>query len=378
MSKIISLAILLLTATIALADVKVVRVPDGGIEPQAAVDAQGVIHLPYFNGEDNRGDIFYVSSANAGDSFSTPVRVNSQAGSAMVVGSVRGPQMALGRDGRVHVAWMGSGVATPKAPGNGVPMLYAGSNDDGTFTEQKNVIAKQPGLDGGGSIAVDDEGHVYIAWHAPLKKGDEEQGRQVWIAKSADDGKTFAPEFSARSGLAIGACGCCSLRIAVGQNGAVAGLFRQADQKVNRGTNFFITDAAVTRAARVRVIAPMRSGICVMSNYSLISIPKAWLTAYETAGEVFFQILSQSGETTLAISSVGKGKYPAMALSSNRRVLIARAVGTGWKKGGSVAWQQFDLAGVPIPGTAGDAPDLQAWNYPAVVTLADGSFVVMY
>jgi len=378
MRKIFSLlAVLLLTAVVH-ADVKVVRVPDGGIEPQAAVDAKGVIHLIYYKGPDNAGDIFYTTSANSGETFADAVRVNSQPGSALAVGGVRGAQMALGREGKIHVAWMGSGTAKPKAPDGTTAFLYASSNADGTFTQQKNIIAAQPGMDGGGSIAADNAGHVYIAWHAPTIKGEGEQGRLVWIAKSIDDGKTFAPEFAIRSGPVVGGCACCSLHIAVGPGGEVAGLFRQADKKVNRATNFFITDARVTKAAMIRPIAPMKSGVCIMSNFSLVRAQNAWLAAYETSGEVYLQALSRTGEETLSVSEGGKGKYPSIALNQKGQILIARAVGTGWKKGGTVAWQIFDLKGEAIADTAGEASDLPAWSYPAALAMPDGAFVVIY
>ena len=69
--------------------VKMVRVPDAGIQPQAAVDDKGVIHLIYFKGDPAKGDIFYVHSADGGATFSAPVRVNSQPGSAIAIGTIR-------------------------------------------------------------------------------------------------------------------------------------------------------------------------------------------------------------------------------------------------------------------------------------------------
>jgi hypothetical protein len=56
------------------------------------------------------------------------------------------------------------------------------------------------GLDGGGSVTADRAGNVYIAWHGIAtdeKSGAGVQGearRQVWITKSADDGRTFPDE----------------------------------------------------------------------------------------------------------------------------------------------------------------------------------------
>ena len=76
--------------------VKTLRVPDGGIQPQLAVGKDGAVHMLYYKGEAGAGDIFYVMSADAGQSFSDPMRVNSQPGSAIAAGTIRGAHLALG------------------------------------------------------------------------------------------------------------------------------------------------------------------------------------------------------------------------------------------------------------------------------------------
>src|SRR5437016_3895071 len=91
------------------ARVEVVATPDGGIQPQAVVGAKGALHLIYFKGDPAAGDLFYVRRDPGSSGFSAPVRVNSQPGSAIAIGTIRGGQLALGRSGRVHVVWNGSG-----------------------------------------------------------------------------------------------------------------------------------------------------------------------------------------------------------------------------------------------------------------------------
>src|SRR5262245_12565382 len=81
------------------------RTPNGGIQPQAVADAKGAVHLIYFKGEAGAGDLFYVRRDASRERFSAPIRVNSQPASAIATGTVRGGQIALGKDGRVHVAW---------------------------------------------------------------------------------------------------------------------------------------------------------------------------------------------------------------------------------------------------------------------------------
>jgi hypothetical protein len=215
--------------------VRVVRVPNGGIQPQVAKDDAGIVHLIYFKGNARAGDLFYVTSGDGGRTFSKPMHVNSQEGSVLAIGTMRGAQLAVGKAGRAHVSWMGSDKAQPRGPGGeGVtPMLYARLNDaKTTFEEQRNVIQEKAGLDGGGSVAADSQGRVYVAWHAPSKRQGDEADRRVWLAVSSDEGKTFAKE-QPISPSGLGSCGCCGMRL-LAAGDAVYALFRSAREMVHR------------------------------------------------------------------------------------------------------------------------------------------------
>src|SRR5262249_61925015 len=110
---------------------------------------------------------FYVRREAGKTAFSSPLKVNSQAGSAIATGTIRGGQLALGKNGRVHVAWNGSGKAQPRSAGQYTsPMLYARLNDAGTaFEEQRNLMQVTTTLDGAGTVAADQDGNAYGAWH---------------------------------------------------------------------------------------------------------------------------------------------------------------------------------------------------------------------
>src|SRR5262245_15276387 len=105
-------------------EVRVLRVPEGGIQPQAVVDGHGKLHLICFRGDDGHGDIFYVTSVDGGRTFAPPLQVNSRAGSAIAIGNIRGAHLAVGRNGRAHVAWMGTDRSAP-GPESATPMVYA-------------------------------------------------------------------------------------------------------------------------------------------------------------------------------------------------------------------------------------------------------------
>jgi hypothetical protein len=90
-----------------LPEVRIARVPNGGIQPQVVVEPNGTLDILYFSGDPKGGNLFFVRSKDQGQTFSSPLQVNSQPGSAIALGTIRGGQMALGAGGRVHVAWNG-------------------------------------------------------------------------------------------------------------------------------------------------------------------------------------------------------------------------------------------------------------------------------
>ena len=358
--------------------VTVRRVPGGGVQPQVAVDARrGVVHLVYLSGDPGHSDVEYVRSTDEGATWSSPIRVNSQPGSAIAIGTVRGAHVALGREGRVHVAWMGTNRAEPKGPDGAAPMLYSRLGDDGkSFEPQRNVIASHPGLDGGGSIAADEQGNVYVAWHAPTVPKTGEQNRRVWVARSTDDGRAFAPEV-ALSDLGTGACGCCGMRL-FAAGGKVYALYRGAAEEVNRGMYLIEAGSDLSRPSS-RQIAPMKIGICVMSTAAFGPSSGGPLAAWETKDQVFWSQIGLGPVHSLPPADALKSrKHPAIAANPAGDVLLAWGEDTGWNKGGSVGWQVFDAAGQAARGGAGRAADLPAWDSPAVFPSSGGGFVVIY
>jgi hypothetical protein len=205
--------------------VALLRVPNGGIQPQAVADPKGTLHLIYFKGDNaGAGDLFYVRREAGTERFSDPMRINSRPASACAIGSVRGGQVALGKGGRrLHVVWNGKGTE------------YARLNDSGTaFEEQRDLMRQTQIPDGGGTVAADEAGNVYVIWHG-IRNGEKasEDTRKVWVARSQDEGKTFSMEAPAWT-QPTGVCACCSTRAFADHKGAVYLLYRSATAKVNR------------------------------------------------------------------------------------------------------------------------------------------------
>jgi hypothetical protein len=368
------------TADAAPVGVAVHRVPEGGLQPQVAVDSLGTVHLIYLKGDPAGSDVFYVRSTDDGQTWSNPIRVNRVPGSAIALGTVRGAHLAVGRNGRVHVAWMGSKDAEPKAPNGKPPMLYARLSASGdSFEPERNLISSHVGVDGGGSVAADEAGNVYVAWHAPERPGGKEQDRRVWVARSTDDGVTFAPEV-ALSKADTGACACCGMRIAA-RDGKVFVLYRGASQQINRGMYLSEANADLTEP-RSREISPMKIGMCVMSTSAFNPNSSRVLAAWQTGEQVYWsdasKALAAEGNASAPPGAARDRKHPAIATIKSGEVLLAWTEGTAWNKGGRLAWQLFKSDGKPVEGSAGTSDDLPAWGSPAVFVARDQHFVVLY
>ena len=362
------------------AEVKLMRTPGGGIQPQAVVDGKGVLHLIYFFGEPGGGDVYYVRQAANAAEFSKPIRVNSVPGSVIATGSVRGAHLAVGKGGRVHVAWMG---AHEEGPNKIVPMLYTRLNDAGTaFEPQRNVMQFAAGLDGGASVAADNFGDVYVVWHANPNH-DGEVHRRVWMAHSRDDGKTFAreaaidPEVNQQS---TGACGCCGMRAFADEKGSLYVFYRAATEQIHRDMILLVSHDRGKNFAAQRV-AKWELNACPMSTDFIGQAGSNVLLAWETAGQVFYADVvrgAQKGPEPIAAPGAETDrKHPVVAGNSRGETLLAWTKGTAWQRGGSVEWQVFDQAGHPTA-VKGTAPGVPVWGLVAAFARPDGGFTILY
>lgn len=363
-----------------------VRLPDGGVQPDVAVDERGIAHVVYLAGEPGAADVFYLAMRPDGTRVSAqPIRVNSQPGSAIATGTIRGAQIALGRGGRVHVAWNGSGRAEPRPPINpktkraGMPMLYARSDPSRrAFEPQRNLITRTTNLDGGGSIAADPDGGVFVAWHAHPASGEgTEEARRVWLARSEDDGATFSRE-EAVAGEKTGVCGCCALRLAASGAGDLHLLYRSATATVHRDIHSLISRDRGRTFAGAK-LHEWNVGACPMTSMAIADAQGGVLQAWETDGQVFFGRRGAAGPPQAPPAGPGspRRKHPRLAVGADGTVLLVWTEGTSWAKGGALAWQAFAPDG-RATAMKGSKPGVPAWGFAAAVARPDGGFTIVY
>ena len=366
--------------------VLVAAVPGGGIQPQLIL-AQEVLHLIYYAGDPKHGDVFYTRSEDFGRTFAAPIRVTSQAGSAIAMGAIRGAQLSVGKSNRVHVAWNGSDAAEPRGPINpesgkpGSPMLYARLNDAGTaFEPQRNLMLDTFGLDGGGSVAADHSGNVFVAWHGKAPGAREgEAGRQVWIAQSQDEGRTFAKEHPATT-EPTGACGCCGLRLFADSRGEIYGLYRSAKENVHRDI-YLLRSSNAGKTFSLAQLHKWDLNACPMSSMAFFEAGDEVLGAWETETQVYFAPVNRAVDLAKRAMLAPPGekpkrKYPAIARNRRGETLLAWVEGAGWQRGGVLGWQLFDRAGLPA-GASEARRDVPVWSFPAVFVRPDEGFTIL-
>jgi hypothetical protein len=221
-----------------------------------------------------------------------------------------------------------------------------------------------------------------VAWHAhPAGAAADELHRRVFIARSTDDGRNFEAE-KAVNRESSGACGCCGLKAFADSRGRLSILYRDADAAGNRDMMLLTSvDHGLNFASQV--IGPWRASTCPMSTQSLSEgRDGALLAAFESGGQVFNALVpANRADPRDPISApsgkAGSRKHPVLVASagSGAGSLMVWTEGTGWAKGGSLAWEWTDPAGKSARESAAGVP---VWGSVAVAAEHDGSFTIIY
>jgi hypothetical protein len=353
--------------------VEMLRLPGEGIQPQVVMDEQQVLHVLYFKGLPAGGDLYYIRRPQGAAGFSSPLRVNSTPGSALATGSVRGGQLAVGANGRAHVAWYGArelDIAGAKRR----PVWYARLGDDARFAPQVNVAAVSTGIDGA-TLAADRAGNVYVAWHGQGQQ-DGEAHRTVYVARSRDGGVRFAREEPAAPAT-TGACGCCGLRAVVDSTGAANILYRAATGGVHRDAAWLALSGAGSTPV---VLQSWNVNACPMSTFALGRDGRDLVAAWETEGQIYYARLdpgARTFSTPLAMDGPAGRKHPAVATNAAGVTLVAWTEGTGWARGGTAAWQALGRDGKSLAAQSNAGP-VPVWGLVAAAARPDGSFIVLH
>ena len=119
-----------------------------------------------------------------------------------------------------------------------------------------------------------------------------------------------------------------------------------------------------------------------MSSEALVEGPNGVLAAWETEGQVkFARVDAQAVKLGQPVAAPGVGrnrKHPVLAVNARGETLFAWTEGTGWNKGGDLAWQVYDSAGKPVGAAGRLAGAIPVWGLAAAASRPDGGFTLIY
>ena len=230
----IVLIAIIATAALAQPAVNVIKAPAGCFVPDVIVDSKGTVHMVYALNK----NAYYVHSADNGKTFSEPVKVNSEGTVCFTMGE-RGPKLAVGGDGVIHVVWMDIW-----APGVKTFARHACSTDGGKTFQPLKIISSMSGNDGL-TIAADDKGNVLAFWHTmnPPTTGLPKAATFLHVVRSTDSGATWGKDEHVKiANLTELACSMCMMRARIAADGSVLLAFRSAENSIR---DFYVLKGSV-------------------------------------------------------------------------------------------------------------------------------------
>ncbi|MDX6304601.1 MAG: hypothetical protein QOI77_1570 [Blastocatellia bacterium] len=206
-------------------------------EPAVTIAKDGGAYVVWVEHRDRDGDVMLRRFNGAGQPLGDPIRINPQPGQAT---AWRGdpPTVAVAADGTLYVGWT---ARVESSTGNLTDIYLSASRDGGkSFASPVKVNDDQkPAVHGMHSLAISDDGRVYLAWldernvaPAPMQdmKMDAnssgrhvESNREVFLASSVDGGQSF----SQNQRVATDVCPCCKTSLAVAKDGRIYVSWRQ-------------------------------------------------------------------------------------------------------------------------------------------------------
>lgn len=299
--------------------VQVIRVPDGGTVPDAEIDKEGTLHLAYLSAD----NIYYVRSTDDGQTFSKPIRVNTEAGFASG-GRYRGPDLAVDEKGQVHVVWYNAAYQQGR-PHDAWGVMYARLRPGDDAFEPSRNLNHLPSDNY--ALAADRRGTVAVVWMA----------EDVFVSRSEDGGDSFAAPLT----LEADPCECCGSRVLLSKQESLAVLYRDKANNI-RDMYLAVLPGGETAFSYVKLSqTPWHIDACPMTGGFLSSDGEGLLAAWETLGQVYFSRLDERGQPVGEdeIPVAARGKYPVVLRAPDGTVLVA------WKQRSELVWQRFGADG---------------------------------
>jgi len=360
-----ALLIVAISASYVRAEVITIKTPHDGLVPEIVLDDSGILHLTYGRG----GNGYYVQSRDSGKTFSQPVQVNQRA-DTVTVGGERSPKLAIGKDGVIHVAWLGH-----YQRGGGV--WYTRSTDGGqTFEPERSLLDTRAGTDSV-TIIADKEGNLFAFWlDARLPKDEQSPvAHPIFMTRSTDNGLTFSPNQPLKHDHPGSTCACCRLEARIGDDGYIYLAFRSGYQSIR---DLYLLKGRKTennfKSVRVSVDDWKLEG-CPMSGAPFgVDSSGRVIISWMSQGKVYWSI-SDKGATRfvprIAAPDGGSSEnHPTVLINRKGEVLLI------WKQGAQVRWARYTVDG-KFTGASGTVGELPGRNKPTAFIGADDNLYIV-
>jgi hypothetical protein len=156
-------------------------------------------------------------------------------------------------------------------------------------------------------------------------------------------------------------------------------LYRAAEDKVERGM-ILVTSHDHGEHFQAALLQDWRIATCPMSSEALVEGPSGTSAAWETDGQVYLSRIDSRGvkpSRPIAPPGGGNRKHPALAVNARGETILVWAEGTGWQRGGDLAWRIFDPSGKPTREAGRLDKGVPVWGLPTVVAQPDGGFTII-
>ena len=333
--------------------VNVIRVPGDAKVVKAQLGADGTLHL-LLDAEDGPR---YTKSTDGGVSFSAPMTIVDGASQKPGL-KFQGEDLAVGTDGRVHVA-MSNNAWKLKLPEEEWGFYYANLAPGAKAFSPVRNLNRKPSE--GFSLAADERGNVSACFLSG----------KLFAMVSHDNGETFSGY--AEPNPAWDPCNCCTTAAAYGADGNLAVLYRE---ETNNERDMFLVlwdQRAGTKPLRTRISGtPWKLEGCPMTYFTISRARAGFVAAWPTKGQVYFACLDKDG----VVLPPGEIRTPGESGMRNGMVALSAsddATLVAWKNKDVLGWQLYDAKGQPQgePGSANSSG-----SGAAGVVSPDGKFLV--
>jgi hypothetical protein len=297
------------------------------------------------------GNVVYGQYRKDGELSKHPVRVNEEYGT-VTGGMYRGPDLDLGKDGRVHVAWYPNAHGEDANAEHGLHYAYADTGS--TFTSPMNL---SQGLSDNYAMAADGNGKVEAIWSA---------NDQLFARTSTNGGETWGP---ATPFADVVPCECCGTRIEYAPGGERFVLYRDKAENI-RDINLLVGDGP--RPARSRLATETwQAEQCPMSGSYVAPAGDSLAAAWRTKGAIEFVQFDALGEPRHEVQRIeGEAgvRFPVVLVSADGTTLVA------YKSADVLHWRIYGPDG-KLSGESGTR-QTETPDRPAGGALSDGTFVL--